>query len=41
MGWALEEEEYEMCQQVKYLQDYVSDLNKTLQKKDENFSYRR
>ena len=40
MGWALEEEKYEMCQEVKYLQDYTNDLKKTLQKKDEDFSYR-
>ena len=29
-----------MCQEVKYLQDYTNDLKKTLQKKDEDFSYR-
>jgi len=40
MEWALEEEKYEMCQEVKYLQDYTNDLKKTLQKKDEDFSYR-
>ena len=40
MNWALEEEEYEMCRDIKYLQDYVGDLKDTLQKKDEDFSYR-
>ena len=40
MGWALDEEEYKMCQSVKYLQDYVGDLKEKLREKDENFSYR-
>ena len=40
MNWALEEEKYEMCRDIKYLQDYVWDLKETLQKKDEDFSYR-
>jgi len=30
LGWALDEEEYEMCQSVKYLQDYLTDLKETL-----------
>jgi len=38
MGWALDEEEYEMCQSIKYLQEYVGDLKETLREKDENIS---
>ena len=30
MEWALNMEEYETCQEVKYLQDYVNDLKNTL-----------
>ena len=37
-GWALDEEEYEMCQTIKYLQDYTNDLKETLREKDENIS---
>lgn len=37
MSWALDEEEYEMCQSVKYLQDYVTDLKDTL-RENENIS---
>jgi len=33
MGWALEEEKYEMCRDIKYLQDYVKDLKDTLNDK--------
>jgi hypothetical protein len=33
MGWALDKEEYEMCQSVKYLQEYVKDLRGTLNDK--------
>ena len=40
MEWALNDEEYEICGDVKYLQEYVKDLKQTLQKKDEDFSYR-
>lgn len=30
LQWALGEEEYEMCQQIKYLQEYISDLKEEL-----------
>ena len=33
MEWALEEEKYEMCKDIKYLQDYVKDLKDTLSDK--------